>query len=52
VVSTIGGNVSTNADGMHCLKYGITSNHILGLEVVLPNGDIVKMGGKVVAWSS
>lgn len=48
VVSTIGGNVSTNAGGMHCLKYGITSNHILGLEVVLPNGDIVEVGGKVV----
>jgi glycolate oxidase len=48
VVSTIGGNVSTNAGGMHCLKYGITSNHILGLEMVLPNGDIVQVGGKVV----
>ena len=48
VVSTIGGNVSTNAGGMHCLKYGITSNHILGLEVVLPNGDIVEVGGKAV----
>ena len=47
VVSTIGGNVSTNAGGMHCLKYGITSNHILGLEVVLPNGDIVEVGGVV-----
>ncbi|HEY7493615.1 MAG TPA: FAD-linked oxidase C-terminal domain-containing protein [Candidatus Tectomicrobia bacterium] len=48
VVSTVGGNVATNAGGMHCLKYGITSNHILGLEVVLPNGDIVQVGGKVV----
>jgi glycolate oxidase len=48
VVSTIGGNVSTNAGGMHCLKYGITSNHILGLEFVLPNGDIIEVGGKVV----
>ncbi|GIX48946.1 MAG: FAD-binding protein [Candidatus Tectimicrobiota bacterium] len=48
VVSTIGGNVATNAGGMHCLKYGITSNHILGLEVVLPGGDIVEVGGKVV----
>lgn len=47
VVSTIGGNVSTNAGGMHCLKYGITSNHILGLEVVLPNGEIIEVGGKV-----
>jgi len=48
VVSTIGGNVATNAGGMHCLKYGITSNHILGLEMVLPNGNIVEVGGKVV----
>jgi glycolate oxidase len=48
VVSTIGGNVSTNAGGMHCLKYGITSNHILGLEIVLPDGSIVQVGGKVV----
>jgi glycolate oxidase len=48
VVSTIGGNVSTNAGGMHCLKYGITSNHILGLEVVLPDGEIIAVGGKVV----
>lgn len=47
VVSTIGGNVSTNAGGMHCLKYGITSNHILGLEIVLPNGETVEVGGKV-----
>jgi glycolate oxidase len=48
VVSTIGGNGATNAGGMHCLKYGITSNHILGLEVVLPDGNIVQVGGKVV----
>jgi glycolate oxidase len=48
VVSTIGGNVATNAGGMHCLKYGITCNHILGLEVVLPSGDMVQVGGKVV----
>jgi glycolate oxidase len=47
VISTIGGNVSTNAGGMHCLKYGITSNHILGLEVVLPSGEIVQVGGCV-----
>jgi glycolate oxidase len=47
VVSTIGGNVATNAGGMHCLKYGITSNHILGLEVVLPDGDIVEVGGRI-----
>ena len=46
VVSTLGGNVGNNAGGMHCLKYGVTSNHILGLEVVLPDGEIVELGGK------
>lgn len=39
--STIGGNIAENAGGPHCLKYGVTTNHILGVEVVLPNGDIV-----------
>jgi glycolate oxidase len=41
---TIGGNVAENAGGAHCLKYGVTTNHILGLEVVLPNGDIIELG--------
>ena len=41
---TIGGNVAENAGGAHCLKYGVTTNHILGLEVVLPNGEIVEVG--------
>jgi glycolate oxidase len=41
---TIGGNVAENAGGAHCLKYGVTTNHILGLEVVLPNGDIIEIG--------
>jgi glycolate dehydrogenase FAD-linked subunit len=48
VVSTIGGNVANNAGGMHCLKYGVTTNHIIGLEVVLPDGQIVTVGGKVL----
>lgn len=42
---TIGGNVAENAGGAHCLKYGVTTNHVLGLEVVLSNGDVVKIGG-------
>lgn len=42
---TIGGNVAENSGGPHCLKYGMTTNHILGLEVVLPNGEIVQFGG-------
>jgi glycolate oxidase len=48
VVSTIGGNVANNAGGMHCLKYGVTTNHIVGLEVVLPDGAITAVGGKVL----
>lgn len=41
---TIGGNVAENAGGAHCLKYGVTTNHILGLEVVLPTGEIIEIG--------
>lgn len=42
---TIGGNVATNSGGPHTLKYGVTVNHILGVELVLPNGDVVTIGG-------
>jgi glycolate oxidase len=45
-VCTIGGNVSTNAGGLRGLKYGVTKNYILGTEMVLPNGDLLKTGGK------
>ena len=48
MVSSIGGNVSTNAGGPHCLKYGITVNHVLGLEVVTGAGERVQLGGTVV----
>jgi glycolate oxidase subunit GlcD len=41
---TIGGNVAENAGGPHCLKYGVTTNHILALEVVLPSGEVVQLG--------
>lgn len=44
-VSTLGGNVGENAGGPHCLKYGVTSNHVLGMEVVLPDGQVVELGG-------
>src|SRR2546422_2197218 len=47
MVSSIGGNVSTNAGGPHCLKYGITANHVLGLELVTGAGEVVRLGGKV-----
>jgi glycolate oxidase len=42
---TIGGNVATNSGGPHTLKYGVTVNHVLGLELVLPDGSIVHTGG-------
>ena len=42
---TIGGNVAENSGGPHTLKYGVTTNHILALEVVLPDGSVVEMGG-------
>src|SRR5438552_4192187 len=42
---TIGGNVATNSGGPHTLKYGVTVNHVLGLELVLPNGRVVETGG-------
>src|SRR6266576_2700870 len=44
---TIGGNVATNSGGPHTLKYGVTVNHVLGLEIVLPDGRIVHTGGPV-----
>lgn len=46
--SFIGGNVATNAGGNKAVKYGVTSRHIYGLEIVMPNGDIVTFGGKNV----
>lgn len=45
---TIGGNVAENSGGPHCLKYGMTVNHILGLEVVLPSGEMITLGGRGV----
>ncbi len=41
---TIGGNVAENSGGAHCLKYGVTTNHVLGLEVVLPDGSVLRTG--------
>src|SRR5947207_13583990 len=44
---TIGGNVATNAGGPRCLKYGVTRNYVIGLEVVLASGDVLRTGGRV-----
>lgn len=45
VACSVGGNVAENSGGVHCLKYGVTSNHVLELEVVLPDGTITTLGG-------
>jgi glycolate oxidase len=46
IACTIGGNVAENSGGVHCLKYGVTANNVLGLEMVLMTGEIVRLGGK------
>ena len=46
IACSIGGNVGENSGGVHCLKYGLTTNNILGLEIVLMGGEIVRLGGK------
>ncbi|MFC2035529.1 FAD-binding oxidoreductase [Chloroflexota bacterium] len=52
MTATIGGNVATNAGGMNAIKYGVTRHNILGLEAVLPNGEIIKTGGEFVKCST
>jgi glycolate oxidase len=46
IACTIGGNVAENSGGVHCLKYGMTSNNVLGCEIVLMTGEVVRIGGK------
>jgi glycolate oxidase len=46
--SSLGGNIAENAGGPHCFKYGVTLNHVLGAEVVLPDGEVVWLGGKAL----
>ena len=46
IACTIGGNVAENSGGVHCLKYGLTTNNVLGVELVTPEGEIVRIGGK------
>ncbi|HBQ99741.1 MULTISPECIES: FAD-linked oxidase C-terminal domain-containing protein [unclassified Roseofilum] len=47
IICSIGGNVAENSGGVHCFKYGVTTNHVLGLKLVLPDGSIVDVGGEV-----
>ena len=46
IACSIGGNVAENSGGVHCLKYGLTTNNVLGVEMVLVNGEVVRLGGK------
>ncbi len=46
IACTIGGNVAENSGGVHCLKYGVTTNNILGIEMVLMDGEVIRLGGK------
>jgi glycolate oxidase len=50
--ATIGGNISTNAGGMRAVKYGVTRDYVRGLTIVMPNGEVMELGGKVVKNSS
>ncbi|MBW4679761.1 MAG: glycolate oxidase subunit GlcD [Microcoleus vaginatus WJT46-NPBG5] len=47
IICSIGGNVAENSGGVHCLKYGVTTNHVMGLKLVLPDGSIVEVGGEL-----
>jgi glycolate oxidase len=47
IICSIGGNVAENSGGVHCLKYGVTTNHVLGLQIVTAAGDIVDLGGQI-----
>jgi glycolate oxidase len=46
IACTIGGNIAENSGGVHCLKYGLTANNVLGLEMVLITGEVIRLGGK------
>ena len=46
IACTIGGNVAENSGGVHCLKYGLTTNNVLGVELVTPDGEVVRIGGR------
>ena len=47
IICSIGGNVAENSGGVHCLKYGVTTNHIIGLKIVTPEGSIIDVGGQI-----
>lgn len=52
MTATVGGSIATNAGGLNAVKYGVTRHHVLGLEAVLSNGEVIRTGGKFVKCSS
>src|SRR4029079_19706439 len=50
--ATLGGNIATNAGGMQAVKHGVTRQHVLGLQVALPTGELLRTGGRIVKASS
>jgi len=46
IACSIGGNIAENSGGVHCLKYGLTTNNVLGLEIVMIDGEVIRLGGK------
>jgi glycolate oxidase len=46
IACSIGGNIAENSGGVHCLKYGLTTNNVLGVQLVLMNGEVIRLGGK------
>ena len=46
IACSIGGNIAENSGGVHCLKYGLTANNVLGIQMVLMNGEVIRLGGK------
>jgi glycolate oxidase len=50
--ASLGGNLATNAGGMRAVKYGVTRHHVIGLEAVLPSGEVIRSGGKIVKVST
>lgn len=48
IACTIGGNVAENSGGVHCLKYGLTTNNVLGVEMVLADGEVIRLGGRAL----
>lgn len=47
IICSIGGNIAENSGGVHCLKYGVTTNHVLGMKIVLPDGELIETGSKI-----